>query len=302
MLTWVVMPPRKDTDLSARLNEVLREFRRTHDKRFLEVGSDAWEYMIGGTTASTIIIVGGGGSTAESMFTVSAALEPSARVLSLGIPTTISNAERVIMGMKSILDSQHITRAILLGHSLGGLVVQAFAVRHPERVAGMVLSNTGFYVGIRAMLMPALAELMARAPNVLVLSSVSRQMNRLLKSVEAPSFWQQFFQQELARPDSAKRLRQQLVLLADLVRFFRVNPIAEAGARVQSLPVQIISSEDDKGFTRRETAFLGSLYPNSHTMIFPRGSTHLSFLTRPHEYIDVVQRFLASVDRGVYAT
>lgn len=295
MLTWVVMSLRKDTDLSARLNDLLREFRRTHDKRFLEVGGDAWEYMIGGAAAPTIMIVGGGGSTAESMFTVNAELEPSARVLSMGIPTTISTAERVMIGTKSILDSQHIARVVLLGHSLGGLVVQAFAVRYPERVAGMVLSNTGFYVGIRAMLMPALARLMARAPNALVLGSVSRQMNRLLKSVEAPSFWRQFFQQEMSRPDSGERLRQQLALLADLVRFFKVNPIAEAGAWVQSLPVQIISSDDDKGFTRRETAFLGSLYPNSHTMIFPRGSTHLSFLTRPHEYIDIVQRFLASV-------
>ena len=84
MLTWVVMSVRKDTDLSARLNEVLREFRRTHDKRSLEVGSDVWEYIIGGTAACTIIIVGGAGSTAESMFTVNAALESSARVLSLG--------------------------------------------------------------------------------------------------------------------------------------------------------------------------------------------------------------------------
>jgi pimeloyl-ACP methyl ester carboxylesterase len=150
------------------------------------------------------------------------------------------------------------------------------------------------------MLMPAFAELMALAPNVLVLSSVSRQMNRLLKSVEAPSFWLLFFQQEMSLPDSGERLRQQLALLADLVRFLRVNPIAEAGAWVQSLPVQIISSEDDKGFTRRETAFLGSLYPNLHTMIFPRGSTHLSFLSRPYEYIDVVQRFLASIDPSTY--
>ncbi|MEI6632649.1 MAG: alpha/beta hydrolase [Chlamydiota bacterium] len=42
----------------------------------------------------------------------------------------------------AFLDALGISRAVLIGHSFGGLVIQHFAARHPERVLAFVLSNT----------------------------------------------------------------------------------------------------------------------------------------------------------------
>ncbi|MDP9011427.1 MAG: alpha/beta fold hydrolase, partial [Pseudomonadota bacterium] len=34
-------------------------------------------------------------------------------------------------------------RLVVLGHSFGGILAQAYAVRHPQRISGLVLAGTG---------------------------------------------------------------------------------------------------------------------------------------------------------------
>jgi pimeloyl-ACP methyl ester carboxylesterase len=280
---------------SAQLPQILRLFRENHPKQSLLVGNDAWEYMIGGAGGHSVLILGGGGSTAESMFPVNAALEADAQVISMSIPTTASTIDAVVEGMRAIMDSLQLRQAIFLGHSLGGILAQAFAVRHPERVAGLALCNTGFYLGARAKLLPASVALMARAPQALLPRAVSSQMSRLLKPAHAADFWRRFYQDELNQPDAGARLKHQAILMLDSSRFFRDHPISHQLGWTQSIPVQVIASPDDRGFTRRETAFLASLYARSETTMLPEGAGHLSFLTRPEEYLDAVQRLLIRV-------
>jgi pimeloyl-ACP methyl ester carboxylesterase len=44
----------------------------------------------------------------------------------------------------SLMDELEIERAVLVGHSMGGLAVSGVAQRHPERVRGLVMSDTPF--------------------------------------------------------------------------------------------------------------------------------------------------------------
>jgi len=280
-------------DASARLLHLLRVFRETHARKSLQVGTHAWEYIVGGAGEHGIFIVGGGGSSAESMFSVNAALESNARVVSFTIPTTASTIELVIDGIQAIMDSCQLRQAIFLGHSLGGLLIQSFAVRHPERVAGLVLSNTGFYLGARAKWLPASLALMARAPEALLLRAITSQMSRLLKPAPAADFWRRFYRDELNRPGAGARLKHQGILMLDAFRFFRDHPISPSLPWTQSIPVQVIFSEDDRGFAKRETDYLASLYRRSEATRFPKVTGHLSFLTRQDEYIAAVQRLIA---------
>jgi pimeloyl-ACP methyl ester carboxylesterase len=158
-----------------------------------------------------------------------------------------------------------------------------------------VLSSTGFYLGARSVLLPAAAKLMALLPEAWLLRLVGSQMSRLLKPAQAADFWLRFYQAELRQPGSGARLKHQVALLALYSSFFRKNPIGPGLSWVKSVPVQIIAAEDDRGFTKREIAFLGSLYPKSRTLTLPAATGHLSFLTRPREYVEAVERFVAGV-------
>jgi 3-oxoadipate enol-lactonase len=46
-----------------------------------------------------------------------------------------------------LLDTLKIERAVVCGISVGGLIAQALALSHPERVRGLVLSDTGARIG-----------------------------------------------------------------------------------------------------------------------------------------------------------
>jgi homoserine acetyltransferase len=134
---------------------------------------------------------------------------------------------------------------------------------------------------------------MARLPEALLLRAVNAQMSHLLKPAPAADFWRRFYQDELNQPGAGARLKHQANLMLDALRFFRDYPISPSLPWAQSTPVQVISSEDDRGFTKRETDFLASLYRRSEATRFPKVTGHLSFLTRQDEYIEAVQRLMA---------
>lgn len=107
---------------SMQLVSMLRDFRDTHPVKFLQLKTDQWEYVCGGKGDRTVVIVGGAGSTSESMFSINLALESSCRVVSIGLPASISSVDAITQGILAICDSLPVQRAILLGHSLGGMV------------------------------------------------------------------------------------------------------------------------------------------------------------------------------------
>lgn len=282
-------------DTSVQLAQALREFRQAHSKHTLQVGPDRWDFIQGGRGDYTIVIVGGLGSTAESMFSINVALESTCQVISLGIPVGATSVEGVNKGIEGILDALCVGKAIFLGHSLGGMIVQSFTVSHPERVSGLVLSNTGIYLGARAVLLPAAATVTAGLPGALLLNLVRSSVSRLVAAAEGKDFWNEFYQDELRQPGFGVRLKEQSSLLARYAAFFKQNPIDSNLARIKSLPVQIIAAEDDRGFTRREIDFLGRLYSKSQTLTFPPVTGHFSFLTRPCKYVDAVKSLVARV-------
>ncbi len=271
-----------------KLDDLLRDFRATHPVRIVPSGGADWECIAGETGLSTVVILGGGGSTAESMFTVHAALESEARVISLGIPTTAGDVDQVNDGILGVLEALEVQQAVILGHSLGGMIAQAFAARHPRRVAGLVLSNSAIYLGARAKLLPAAASLMSVMPAPLLIRMVTRQMDRLLRPVDQAEFWIRFFREDLSAPGAGKRVKHSFALLSRFAVRLRALAISQ-------VPARIVGSEDDQGFTRAEIAYVGRLYPDSTTSMFPAGTGHLSFLTRPEEYCAIVRQFVSGL-------
>ena len=52
--------------------------------------------------------------------------------------------------LRNVLDASHVERAVVLGHSAGGVIAMQFALRYPERTAGLVLVGTASECNERA--------------------------------------------------------------------------------------------------------------------------------------------------------
>lgn len=59
-------------------------------------------------------------------------------------PYTINDMSQDVLGL---LDVLKIEQAVVCGISVGGLIAQALALSHPDRVLGLVLSDTGARIG-----------------------------------------------------------------------------------------------------------------------------------------------------------
>jgi proline iminopeptidase len=51
--------------------------------------------------------------------------------------------ERMVMDIEHVRKHLRFERWVVLGHSFGGILAQAYAVRHPRRLLGLVLAGTG---------------------------------------------------------------------------------------------------------------------------------------------------------------
>lgn len=78
------------------------------------------------------------------------ALSPEFRILALDLPAHGTRAHEpftlraATQTVRRALDDAHVSRAILVGASLGGCVGMLFAAEYPERVAGLVLAGCTF--------------------------------------------------------------------------------------------------------------------------------------------------------------
>ena len=54
-------------------------------------------------------------------------------------PRVAYTVGRMVEALLAVLDDAHVARAVLIGHSNGGVTVRRFLQLHPERVAGLVL-------------------------------------------------------------------------------------------------------------------------------------------------------------------
>jgi pimeloyl-ACP methyl ester carboxylesterase len=114
----------------------------------IAVGAYQVQAVSTGTGPYTVIFESGFGTDLRAWRNVAPAIAKSARVLTYsraGYGQSDARPEPRTLLQSSLELDQLITAAglrppfILVGHSYGGLLVRAFAARHPDQVAGMVL-------------------------------------------------------------------------------------------------------------------------------------------------------------------
>jgi pimeloyl-ACP methyl ester carboxylesterase len=140
------------------------------EERFLEARGVRVRYYAGGDGRAVVLVHGLGGA-ASNWVDLAAVLAERHRVLIPDLPghggssplpaapTLSAFADRVAV----LLERERLARAVVVGHSLGGLVALRLACRFPERIGGLVLAGSaGFSPSSR------------RAEHALLVSSLVR--------------------------------------------------------------------------------------------------------------------------------
>jgi len=237
--------------------------------------------VVGPAGAPVIVFVHGTRITKASWRPVTARLGDTFRCVSVDLPGhgeladrpfTLDTAEHAV---EAAIKAEGVSRAALVGLSLGGYVAMAVAARAPERVRGLVLAGcTAEPSGPAAGAFRLFAWALGTAPK---------------GPLDALSTWlfRRRYPPEIAEPIVAAGFsRGGAAAVRSLPRTtrFRDRLLAYGG------PILVINGDLDIVFRLGEQSFLRSV-PNV-TRRTLRMTTHLSPLDRPDAFANAVRRFV----------
>lgn len=185
----------------------------------------------------------------------------------------------------AFMDALNIEKSVLVGHSFGGCILQHFAVRYPERLRALILSNTyagnlppkGITAGVQARLDGYGTEAQNRE---IFLRTVPRYFD---PANVAPQDVDRFVAMALQAGNPA--LKQTLLTMYNSPA---ISP--ESLAAIQAPTLIIVGTHDPFG-TFDQAVALSDCIPGSHIAVMPRCG-HSPMWEKPHEFVEIMAGFL----------
>jgi pimeloyl-ACP methyl ester carboxylesterase len=208
------------------------------------------------------------------------------RVLSLDLPghgRSDGQGEATIDAytarVKRWLDAMNLERAVFAGHSMGGAIAISMALKHPSRVAGLILVGTGGRLRVHPMILETAAEY--------------TRFEELVDIVIGHSF------SEHAQPRLVKLARKRMaetspqVLHHDFVACDQFDVMDQLSAL--KMPVQVISGREDILTPEKYSHFLVDSIPQAELALIDEAG-HMVMLEKPKLVADVIMRFMRGFD------
>ncbi len=175
--------------------------------------------------------------------------------------------------VKDLLDQLHIQKAIIGGESMGGYVSLAFAKQYPERVAGLVLSDTQSIADspeAKAKREAAAIDVLAHGSSQLIHDFMPKALSP--DASESTRTFLQTMAQEQAPTAIASALRG-MALRQDTSNILSQTAI----------PVLIITGKQDALISPQQSDNMHALAKNSKLVVIPAAG-HLSNLEQPKQW------------------
>lgn len=170
-------------------------------------------------------------------------------------------------------------RAIVVGHSMGGAVAQALALRSPGRLAGLVLIGTGAKLRV----LPRLVDLLRKRP-----PEAQSLLHDLAFAAATPRECGQAV-------DRVLRQGAPLVTLGDYLACDRFDVRAEL-ERIR-LPTLVVAGAEDRLTPPKYSRFLADQIPGARLVEIP-GAGHFPQLEQPRAVNAAIREFLAGLGGG----
>jgi pimeloyl-ACP methyl ester carboxylesterase len=235
----------------------------------------------GGTGGVPVVFVHGYGGDSEQWSVQLAHLRPSRRAVALDLrghgksapPANNDYAvESLAADIGAVVDSLGLTRFVLVGHSMGGAAIIAYAAAHPDRVAGLVM------VGAPGRTPPEMGQ------------QIMAQIEANYDSVTA-LYWEQLLTdaQPGVREKVAGRMRSvpkepSLAIIGTLMRYDPVPPLTQYPGPKLAVHASRENTPND----------LQNLIPGLPHRTIEQAS-HWMHMDKPEEFNRILDEFLAGV-------
>lgn len=189
--------------------------------------------------------------------------------------------------LAALMDAHRLQKAVLVGHSLGGMVALQMWARHPGRIAGLVLaaSSPAFGHGSgdfqQAFIAQRLAPLEAG-------KSMAEVAAGLIPTMVAPGYQGPGLAQALACMGSITPSAYKAALGA-LVRFEQ-----RAALPTITVPTLCVAGEHDRTASPTVVQRMAEKIPNAQYQCLP-GAGHLLTFEQPERFADALLPFLRSM-------
>lgn len=240
-----------------------------------------WKIIDTGETAGgeTLLLCPGTLGNADIFRNVIDAFRGEMRVISVTYPM-IGDAIGIADGAVQLLDQLGVGQAHILGSSLGGIITQTIAARHPARTKHVFVANSlATMDAIRALLPPPeqVAQIPPGALKAIVLDNMAGWPE------PAPEFTaiKAYLHNELTTRFTGQAFKARALALASLDGI----PVAQ----VPPEQMTILQADDDPLVTAPVRQSVLDRYPDVFVHTFKTGG-HFPYLTRPDEYIAVVRQ------------
>ena len=285
---WSPEPSWRESAWTEHLNDVTVQGRRW---KFIDIGSGPVVFLVHGLASSWLVWY-------RNMLDLSIdhrviAVDLPGFGCSEALPAPVE-IHHYADALAELLDHVGVERALAVGHSLGGLVVQRLAVRYPQKTSAVVLVSSGggpikFRKRAAFNGLAILSTVVSRGPRTLIVRTLRKTMsvtalrNRLIAAVvHDPS---------CIAPDLAAEMIVSVWSLgtADAVRA-GLKGATYSDLRRLGRPTLIISGSSDRLVESTTAAYLARTIPGSVVEVWP-GVGHHPMLERPREFNDRLRDF-----------
>jgi len=204
----------------------------------------------------------------------------------------------MLEGLACIMEAEGVQRAHVVGGSYSGLIAQSFVRRYPDKVAGLVLSDTGGPSRERARKHSLYLRILQALPLPVIRALWRFGAYIYLREIqEDRPFWRAYFR-EMISTIGKQECVGRLKVWIDFDRNSRFSP---ADLRRWPGRILILEAEHDTTFPARERAALRHLYPQAQVRTFRDGG-HAASISRRGEYIEAIAAFISSMAKAEIAS
>jgi pimeloyl-ACP methyl ester carboxylesterase len=170
-------------------------------------------------------------------------------------------------------------KVFLVGHSMGGAIVQTLGLTYPEMVKGIVLVGTGAKLKVLPLILDGIKD---------NFKETVQKINQFAYSQKVPA--------DLIEKGVSLMLQcRPEVLYGDFLacdRFDLMNEVEKI-----DLPALIVCGDDDQLTPVKYSQFLYSRIKGSRLEVLPNGG-HMVMMESPHEFNEKIKEFIEGLTKG----